>query len=213
MTMKRLMIAGGLLLAGVLLNGCETMSEDQCLAGAWGERGYQDGLEGYTPARLDEHAEACAQYGVAPDPVAYASAREDGLRRYCTYTNAFQVGRRGETYRQVCRPEEELAFLPAYSDGRRLHEAEEAVESAERDLNSAISRIDDREDKLVAKERELRQEGLTDEERRQIRDRIEEVRGEIRDARRDAWTARETLEWARREADRVRYDLSSRYPV
>ena len=37
---------------------------------------------------------------------------------------------------------------------------------------------EDREDKLEAKRRELDQEGLTDQQRRKIRERIDEVRGD-----------------------------------
>ena len=78
---------------------------------------------------------------------------------------------------------------------------------------SAEARIDDREDKLDAKQRELRQDGLTDEEKERIRNRIEEVRGEIRDARRNARDARDELDRARWQEDRVRFELSGRYPV
>ena len=67
----------------------------------------------------------------------------------------------------VCAPAEERDLLPAYEDGRRIHAVEQAVASAESALNSAISRINNREDKLEAKQRELRQDGLTDEERKQ----------------------------------------------
>ena len=103
--------------------------------------------------------------------------------------------------------------MPAYQDGLRLHAVEEAVETATSALNSAVARIRDREDKLDAKQRELRGEGLTDEQRQQIRDRIQEVRGEIRDARRDADAANAALEQAEWDVRRVRRELSGRYPV
>ena len=211
--MKRLLIAGALVGAAALLGSCTTMSKDQCLAGAWGEKGYADGAAGYPMTRLDDHAKACAKYQVAPNPAAYGSAREDGLRTYCTLERGWAEGRSGNTYYGVCRPEEEAAFLPAYQDGLRLHAVEEAVRSAQGALASAEARIGDRQDKLEAKQRELRQSGLTDEERQRIRDRIEEVRGEIRNARRDARDAREALDDARREEDRARFLLRGRYPV
>mgnify|MGYP003339104392 CR=1 FL=1 len=79
---------------------------------------------------------------VAPDPATYSRAREDGLRGYCTFQRGWIEGRAGNAYYGVCRPEEEAAFLPAYNDGRRLHEAAAAVEAAESALRSAEARID-----------------------------------------------------------------------
>lgn len=211
--MTRLMIAGGAVAVAALLGSCATMSKNQCLAGAWGEKGYADGAAGYPTTRLDDHAKACAKFQVAPNPAAYDSAREDGLRTYCTFERGWEEGRAGNTYYGVCRPEEEQAFLPAYRDGRMLHEVEDAFETAESTLNSALARIDNREEKLDAKQRELRGEGLTDEERQRVRDRIEEVRGEIRQARRNAREARDALDRAEWDVRRVRRELSGRYPV
>ena len=211
--MLRMTMAAGALAGAALLAGCTTMSKDQCLAGAWGEKGYADGAAGYPISRLDDHAKACAKYQVAPNPTAYGSAREDGLRSYCTFEKGWVEGRAGNTYYGVCRPEEEAAFVPAYQDGLRLHAVEEAVETAESVLSSAEARIADREDKLEAKQRELNGEDLTDEERRRVRDRIEEVRGEIRQARRNAREARDALDSAEWDVRRVRRELSGRYPV
>ncbi|MGO4411283.1 MULTISPECIES: DUF2799 domain-containing protein [unclassified Brevundimonas] len=208
----KLMIAAAAAATGVaLLAGCTTMSKDQCLAGAWGEKGYQDGLSGYRTSRLDDHAQACAKYGAAPNPSAYLSAREDGLRTYCTWESGFRQGRQGNSYGGVCSRAEEAGFLPAYEDGRRIYVVEQAVSSAESALNAAVSRISDREDKLEAKQRELRQSGLTDEQRQRIRDRIREVRGEIMDARRDARRAEEELRYAEIEARAVRGALMGLY--
>ncbi len=195
----------------VLLSGCATMNEDQCLVGDWGGRGWQDGAEGRQASRLEEHAKACAKYGVEPNMSAYLSAREDGLRTYCTWENGFRQGRQGNSYGGVCTLAEEASFVPAYQDGRQIYAAEQAVASAESALDSAISRIASREDKLEAKQRELRQDGLTNEERNVIRDRIQEVRGELAEARRDARRAEEALHYAEIEARAVRSAIGGRY--
>lgn len=190
-----------------MLGSCATMSEEQCLAGAWGESGYQDGREGREPSRLAEHAEACAKYGVAPDEAAYFSAREAGLREFCTPQRGFEAGRSGHDYKGVCPADLERDFLPAYEDGRMLHVAESAVTAAQSAVNSARERAADRADKLDAKERELRQEGLTEAQREQIRNRIREVRGELEEARRDMRETEYELRRAERELEDVRYRL------
>lgn len=211
MLIRTLILAAVAGVATLALGSCATMSEDQCLAGAWGERGYQDGLEGLAQTRLQTHAEACAKYGVVPETEVYLSAREDGLRSYCTPNGGFQAGRLGRSYAGVCPADAEAEFVPAFEDGRRVYAVEQAVSSAESELSSAVARIEDREDKLEAKRNELGQEGLTDEQRRKIRERIEEVRGEIRDARRRAREAEDALRYARDEADRLRFLIGSRY--
>ncbi|MGV9008652.1 DUF2799 domain-containing protein [Brevundimonas sp.] len=211
MVIRTLILAGVAGAATLALGSCATMSEDQCLAGAWGERGYKDGLEGLVQTRLADHAEACAKYGVVPETEIYMSAREDGLRSYCTLSGGFQAGRQGRSYAGVCPAFAEEDFIPAYEDGRRVYAVEQAIASAETNLSSAVAYIDDREDKLEAKRDELGQEGLTDEQRQKIRERIEEVRGEIRDARRRARDAEDALRYARDEADRLRFSIGSRY--
>lgn len=197
----------------VLLSGCATMSEGQCLVGDWGGQGYRDGAEGHPSSRLHDHATACAKHGVTPNMSAYMAAREDGLRTYCTWENGFRAGRAGGTYQGVCSPAEERAFVPAHRDGRQLYEVEQAVSSAESALNSAIRRIESREDKLDAKRRELRQEGLTSEERQRIRNRIREVEGELDDAHRAARRAEDDLRYAEVELRAVRRTLDGRYGI
>lgn len=198
---------------GLLLSSCTTMSKDECLMGDWGQKGYQDGLSGYATSRLDDHATACAKHGVEANRAAYLSAREDGLRSYCRWENGFTQGRRGNAYHGVCLPAEEEAFIPAYQDGREIHAAEQALVSVESALNSARSRIRDRADKLEAKQRELRQSGLSDEDRRNIRERIHEVRGELEQARRDAREAERDIVIAEAELRTVMRVIGSRYGV
>jgi len=211
--MKRLLTVAMLGGAAALLSGCATMSEDQCLAGDWGGKGYQDGLNGYQGSRLEDHAKACSKVGVTPNPDAYFSARDQGLRTYCRWENGFKVGRNGSSYGGVCTPEEERDFIPAYEDGRIVHAAESALSNAESNVRSAAARIRDRENKLDAKERELRQEGLSHEERERIRQRIREVRGELRDAHRDLRFAEDELRDVSFEARSIIRSVGGRYGV
>lgn len=187
------------------------MSAEQCLVGDWGGKGYQDGVEGYAPSRLDDHARACAKVGVSPNVPAYMSAREEGLRTYCTPGSGFLAGRRGSQYQGVCTPAEERAFLPAYQDGLVVHAAERELSDAESRVSSAHARVRDRQDKLDAKERELRQEGLDREERDRIRARIREVRDELREARREVERAEADLRQVERETRAVIRSITSAY--
>ena len=76
--MRILLSVAAAAVAMLAVGSCATMSEGQCLAGAWGERGYADGAEGLPTSRLDDHAKACAEHGVTPDATVYFEARESG---------------------------------------------------------------------------------------------------------------------------------------
>jgi len=209
--MKRFLMAGAGLVGMLWLGSCATMSAEQCQVGDWEGRGFADGGGGLTMGGRGGRANGCGGHGIAPDAAAYAAGREDGLLRYCTVEGGFEAGRRGNRYAGVCPGRLEADFLPAYRDGEIVHEAESALSSAQSALDSARNRAADRDEKLAAKERELRQDGLTDQQRDQIRDRIREVREELNEARRDMRTAEYDLRRAKRDVDDVRYRFSSRY--
>ena len=209
--MRILLFTAATAVALLSLGSCATMSEDQCLAGAWGERGYADGAAGLPTSRLDDHAKACAAHGVTPDAAVYFSARESGLTTYCTPQQGFRAGREGDVYAGVCPAPLEDDFLPAYEDGRVIHGVEQALSSARTHLDSLARRIEDLDDKLDAKNSELRQDGLTEDQRDQVRNRIREIRQEREDRIRDWRRAEYDLDDAEDRARDVRYRFAGRY--
>lgn len=174
--------AAGALLA---LASCATMSAEQCRAGDWGGQGFSDGVSGLSMSRLSEHAEACAEHGVIPDSAAYAAGRDQGLVRYCTPDNGFRAGRTGSGYGGVCPSYLEADFMPAYRDGQIVHGVDQALTSARSRVDSLGNELEDLDDKITGKQAELRAEALTDEQRDQIRSRIQDIRRERANAERD----------------------------
>jgi len=111
------------------LNGCATLSKEDCLQGDWKTIGYNDGAQGYTLSRLTEHQQACTEYGVKPDLVAYQAGHAEGLVYYCQPNNGFKLGEQVANYSLgLCPANLETAFLLQYVLGldgaRRLAEAE-----------------------------------------------------------------------------------------
>ena len=208
MRLLLLAAAGGATLA---LMSCATMSKDQCLAGAWGEVGFRDGSEGQPMSLLEDHAKACAEYGVAPDLAAYRSARDDGLNGYCRWERGFREGREGDGYHGVCSPAQEAEFLPAYRDGQMVHAAEQALATAHSSVASLGSRLEDLDEKIVGKQAELRAEGLTDAQRDQIRGRIQEIHRERADAEREWRRAQDAVDDAERDVRDVRRRFQGQY--
>lgn len=202
--------AGG---AALALGSCATMTKDQCLAGAWGEVGFRDGSEGYPMSVLDDHAKACAEFGVVPDLAVYRSARADGLNGYCRWERGFREGREGDTYHGVCTPEQEAEFVPAYRDGQTVHVVEQALSSARSTAEGLGSRLEELDDKIRAKQAEARAEGLTDAQRDAIRDRIQEIRRERAETERDWRRAQDAIDDAERDVRDVRRQFQGQYGV
>ena len=199
--------------AGALvgLASCATMSAEQCRAGDWSGQGFTDGAAGLSMSRLSEHAEACAKHGITPDLTAYAAGRDQGLLRYCTPGNGFYAGRSGSGYGGVCPASLEADFIPAYRDGQIVHEVEQALVNARSSVTSLGSRLEELDDKIAAKQAEARAEGLTDEQRDQIRNRIQEIRRERADAEREWRRAQDAVDDAERDVRDVRRRFQDQY--
>lgn len=195
-------LAGGLLLAS-----CATMSEEACLQGDWAGVGFKDGEAGRPQSRLDEHAKACSKAGVVPDARLYFGARDQGLKLYCTPQRGFQEGRQGNSYGAVCPERTEGGFLRAYADGKLVHAALSRLSQAESDLSSADSRAEKRDREARGVEDELRNPALNDEQKRELRDRLNRLRSERRDAVEEGRRA----DWAKRDAEREVDGLEHRF--
>ncbi len=198
-------------LAAAAVNGCATLSEEQCLVGDWMSIGVSDGAAGYPMSRIDEHGEACARHGVAPNTSLYAQGRERGLLSYCTPNVGFREGREGDGYAGVCPSHLEGDFLAGYSDGRLVLAAQTAVNTAESDRYRYEQQARDIDSQIRTEETALAAEGLTDEQRRVIRERIRRLRDDREralDYARDAeWQARD----AQREVDMLRARFAAFY--
>src|SRR5699024_5332942 len=101
----------------LLLPGCATLSEGECLTADWYQIGQQDGRHGFQRARFHKHQKACAEHGVRPDENAYYAGRLAGLESYCAPSSGFRRGRDGDRYTGVCPPDWEPAFLSEFRKG------------------------------------------------------------------------------------------------
>ena len=110
------------------------------------------------------------------------------------------------------RPAElEGRFLPAYSDGQIVHEVQQALADAEGRVDSLGDRLEELDEKIVAKQAEARAEGLTDEQREQVRNRIQEIRRERADTERDWRRAQDEIDDAERDVRDVRWRFRDQY--
>jgi len=208
---------GGLLavtlvaLVALAMSSCASMSPKQCQSADWRAIGDSDGGGGYPMSRLDAHAKACAKLAITPDPNLYAEGREQGLKRYCTEMRGFSEGRYGRSYSYVCPQPAEAAFLGGYVDGERVFRAEQRLRLAKMDLSIADQRADKRARQADGVEEELRNPKLTEEQTRELRDRLARLRRERREAIEDGRRADEAIRDAEREVDDLKNRFSGHY--
>ncbi len=204
---------GAVILTGLALfqAGCATMNQDQCLAGDWARVGYEDGAGGAPRSRLDDHAKACAAYGVRPDAATYLDARERGLTRYCTPPRGFTEGRLGHKYFDVCPPAVARGFLVGYDDGLRVHSADEYRDEISDDVRRFDRRIDDIENELDDIRDRLDDGTLDASTRRSLEDARRNLRRDLRAERSNRDQARRRESDAAFHADRLRRELSRFY--
>lgn len=113
-----------------LLQGCATLSKEECQRGDWFSIGRRDGSQGYLLTYFREHESACAEYGIQPNYSLYKRGRDEGLAMYCTPENGYHLGEQVATYYEVCPDSLKNSFLRQYVKG---------LEIAQRNLDREIS--------------------------------------------------------------------------
>lgn len=147
-----------LLTAAATLAGCNTLSEKECRNADWVRIGQQDGANGYTAARIDEHAKACGEIGIKPDARAYARGREQGLQSYCQPLVGRSKGAEGASYYGVCTGPGEAAFMRGYSVGKQIHDLKKLQDGNRRqrkELTDQLAKKDIKEDETKRIRRDL----------------------------------------------------------
>ncbi len=150
-----------LMLGFLLLNSCATLSQEDCMQGAWFELGLQDGRQGKTFKRLAKHQKSCTEYGIGIDREAYDAGRKQGLDDYCQLDNAVNIGLRGYRYQSVCPSEIHRTFL-------RHNQAAYDVYQGKKNLENVDNR-------LSYEEKSLLNTDLSDKKRSKIRVEIHDL--------------------------------------
>ncbi|MGY0634986.1 DUF2799 domain-containing protein [Luteimonas sp. A478] len=194
----------------LLLSGCASMTQGECLTGNWMRVGYEDGAAGHPPSRLGNHEAACAAHGVGVDAQAYFDARERGLVEYCTPYGGFVAGRNGRTYQGVCSYEVEGGFLVGYADGRHVHDASQHSSRARSEVSTQDNRIRKLRRDIDRMRERVGKAGSSD-ERKDLGEELQALRGDLRRAERDLELARRQHELAERDLQRVLHLLEPRY--
>ncbi|WP_406041012.1 DUF2799 domain-containing protein [Succinimonas sp.] len=213
----------GLFLSG--LQGCAVMSEEECYATNWYDKGYQDGTEGKGSGMLGEYVEACSKY-VNVDRNSYNQGRRQGAEVFCDPSRAYNIGLQGYTLTDICRGTRyESEFVENYKAGYVVYDMGQQIEEIDRNLSDIRDLMDsgnfrgDTYDKLRSNYRYLEQlryhaqddySKLSNANGRRVT--VRNYRNEINrmpypDAMRDARAMKDNIAKANREFDAIRRDM------
>ncbi len=165
---------GAVLVAGLMLTACASMSEQECLVVDWNDKGMRDGRDGQPISYVEEHREACAKVGVQPDLAQYKAGHAIGIKEYCTPENGLREGRLGHWYKRSCPAALEGRFMDAYQNGQRVYSAQQRVNQLDMELSNLQRKLDQARD---------------DDARKRARDDLSEMDRRLRRARDDLYDA------------------------
>lgn len=149
----------------LILSGCATLSESQCVASDWETVGYRDGLGGTASSQLLQHQNACVKHGIVPDRDSYLVGWHQGVELYCQPDNGFAVGQRGGGYSSICPGHLKDAYYAAYQDGRLLFTAQSEINRMNRQVSQKEHRIKQIKSEQSSAEADLIAEETTTERR------------------------------------------------
>ena len=109
------------IVASLVLGGCATMNQSECLNANWRMIGLEDGSNGRELSHIGNHRKACAEFNISPDLEQYQLGHTQGLRQYCTYNKGFQQGSHGNTYKSICPPDLVGDFRFGHQRGREVY--------------------------------------------------------------------------------------------
>jgi hypothetical protein len=143
------------------LQGCASLTPEQCMRADWRQIGLADGVGGYGATRANDHAEACAKHGVQPDLNAYLSGRAEGLLSYCQPASGFSLGRMGAPANAAeCAVHLRPAFTEQYRRGSEIHAIESELRHHETGLQSNNWQIRRNEERISRIRGELARKDL-----------------------------------------------------
>ena len=191
-------------LAGLFISGCETMSADECKTANWNDVGMRDGLNGKPLTMLDDRARDCAKAGARVDSAAYSAGRERGLQRFCRLENAVPLGLNGTAYAGVCPGALDHEFRRRHQVAYAVHQLRYKLNDIEGNSNRVERTLrdtdKDEDKKLKTADKEDERKRI----RKEFDDRRRHLRNELRDLDRAMRHTRDDLRNAEYALDNLR---------
>lgn len=130
-------------MAALALAGCVSASlvssqeNSSCEYFDWFEIGRVDGVGGEKADKISDYRARCDSTAHPVNQDLYTNGYNAGLIEFCTPTNGYDLGRRGETYGAVCPFPMEEKFLEHYKIGLRVNQ----LQNENSDLEARIENL------------------------------------------------------------------------
>lgn len=177
--MKKIALLISSLLISLLLNGCASMSKEECLNADWKMVGLEDGMKGNPESTIGTYRKDCAKIRVVPNLELYQQGHREGARKYCTQAKGYEVGKSGGAYYHVCPADLEPRFLTAYKHGQELYEITRQMQQLETAITNAESRMSDIQRDIKSHEQAIVDAGSSSSTRREHLADIKELQREL----------------------------------
>lgn len=106
----------------LLLVGCSLNVKKKCNEANWQVIGEYDGRNGKKRESIKDYQKKCHDVGVDVDTVKYLSGYEKGIRMFCTYETAYELGLGGKEVKVNCPSGFEKNFKRGYRAGKQLYQ-------------------------------------------------------------------------------------------
>lgn len=125
----------------LLLSSCSSNPKQSCNTVDWFEIGRQDGVLGKQNSSYESSLKSCEGQLGGESLAQYKSGRNSGLVDYCSRSNAWELGRTGQGYSEVCPDSLRKPFLEFYHRGRKLYEMERQNSQLSEEINDISFRL------------------------------------------------------------------------
>ena len=183
----RLIVIAALALA---VQGCASMSKNECVTADWYAIGYESGIRGEREAQIAEHRKACAEHGVTPDLARFMAGRDAGLERFCEPRNGYRLGRAGTGYAGVCPQQLESGFMQAYGAGREIYDVQQNINRLGRRIDARQAELKRLNEDIADKQVELIRAGTTPPRRALLLSQMLELQQAVKSVEADIYDAR-----------------------
>ena len=134
-----------LLLAALILTGCESMTVSECKVADWSRVGAADGAKGESDRRIADYTEDCGKAGIVPNAKAYRRGWDAGIVQFCIPVNGWREGIQGHSGKaSVCQGQAGYGWFSRYlAAGLQVHNTQSQMQRNSRESERLQKRLEE----------------------------------------------------------------------
>ena len=134
-----------LLLASLLIAGCESMSPTERKVAEWGRVRHDGCTRGDGARRMAASTEDCGKVGVVPDAKLYRYGWDQGIVNFCTPANGWREGLQGNSGKaSVCQGQAGFPGFARYLEaGLQVHNTQSQMQRNSRESERLQRRLEE----------------------------------------------------------------------